>query len=387
MELPTNPYVDDSHRELAATVRRFAEREIVPHQAAWEQNGIMPRELTERAGELGLLGLGYAEDVGGSGGDFFHVMTLIESILEVGAGTGVMGAVLGHGIVTPLIVAAGTDEQVERWVRPVLEGRLLCALAVTEPDAGSDVARIRTRAVRDGDDYVVSGSKMFISNGVRSDYVLTAVVTGEGTGHDGLTLLAIEKGTPGFEVSRTLDKMGWRCSDTAVLSFDECRVPVANRIGPEGGGFKPAMRNFEGERLIIATQCYAVAQRCVELSRRHLLQREAFGGPLAAQQVLRHKLAEMARVTDVAREYTRRVADRYRRGEPELTAQIAMAKNTAVAALDLVVDTAVQLHGGYGFIRESEVELHYRDARVMGIGGGTTEIMNEIISKRLLADG
>lgn len=383
--MDANPYIDDSHRRLAETVRGFARDQIVPNLPEWEAAGMIPRDVSKRAAELGLLGLGYPEEVGGSGGDFFHVMTLIEEILDVGGSIGVMSGVLGHGIVSPLIMAAGTDDQIDRWVRPVLAGEQLCALAITEPGAGSDVAGIATTAVRDGDHYVVDGEKTFISNGVRADFVLTAVATGQGGGHHGLSLLVIEKGTPGFEVSGALDKMGWLCSDTATLSFDGCRVPVDNRIGEEHAGFRPAMRNFEGERLIMATQCYATAQRCVDLSRRYLQEREAFGAPLASQQVLRHKLAEMARRTDVAREYTRRVADRYRAGENGLATQVAMAKNTAVETLDFVVDAAVQVHGGYGYIREFEVERHYRDARVMGIGGGTVEIMNEIIAKHLFA--
>ncbi len=381
--LPPNPYTDESHDQLRETVRDFTRREIAPHLRTWEDEGLIPRELTRRAAEVGLIGLGYPESVGGTGGDFFHVMTMIEEVLANGASIGMMVGLLAHGIVSPAILASGTPEQVERWVTPVLAGEQLCALAVTEPDAGSDVARIRTRAVRDGDHYVVNGSKMFISNGVRADFVLVAVVTGEGGGHGGLSLLVIEKGTAGFTVSRTLDKMGWLCSDTAELSFQDCRIPVGNLIGEENAGFRAIMRNFQGERLIMATQCYATAQRCLDLTLTYTQQREAFGGTLASHQVVRHKLAEMARQTDVAREYTRRVAERYRQGEPDLALQVAIAKNTAVKALDHVVDEAVQLHGGYGYIRETEVERHYRDARIMGIGGGTNEMMYEIIAKRL----
>jgi acyl-CoA dehydrogenase len=377
---------DDARNQLRETVRDFTRKEISPHLRAWEDAGMIPRSVTERAASLGLLGVGYPEEVGGGGGGLLDVFALIEGVIEGGGSIGVMSGLLAHGIVSPAVLASGTPEQIDRWVRPVLEGKTLCALAITEPDAGSDVARIRTRAVRDGDHYIVNGTKTFISNGVRADFVLTAVVTGnpDGDGGGGHSLLVIETDRPGFSVSRKLDKMGWLCSDTAELAFEDCAVPVTNLIGPEHAGFKPIMRNFQGERLIMAAQCYAVAQRCLELSLEYARVREAFGGPLVSHQVIRHKLAEMARQTDVARIYTHAIAERHVAGE-EVSKQIAMAKNTAVRTLDHVVDEAVQIHGGMGYMRDSEVERHYRDSRIMGIGGGTNEIMNEIIAKRLLA--
>jgi acyl-CoA dehydrogenase len=258
---------------------------------------------------------------------------------------------------------------------------MVAAIAVTEPDAGSDVARIKTRAVRDGDHYVVNGAKTYITSGLRADFVTTAVRTG-GEGHRGLSLLVIEKGTPGFSAGKRLEKMGWWCSDTAELAFADVRVPAANLVGAEGAGFRQIMQHFVSERLYIAMQAYATAQRCLDLAIRWARAREAFGSRLADKPVIRHKLAEMARQTDVAREYVRVVAGRFAAGE-DVGREAAMAKNTAVLACQSVVDEAVQIHGGMGYMRESEVERHYRDARILGIGGGTNEIMNEVIAERM----
>jgi acyl-CoA dehydrogenase len=366
---------------LRETVRAFVEREIVPHLATWERQGEMPRSVSRRAGELGLLGAGWPEEVGGSGGDITHASVVAEEVIQSGGSGGVCAGLFTHGIAIPHVLAAGDAEQIERWVRPTLEGRLIGALAVTEPDAGSDVAGLRTRAVRDGDHYVVDGAKTFITSGARADFVTTAVRTG-GEGHGGVSLLVIERGTPGFTVSRRLEKMGWWCSDTAELSFAGVRVPVSNLVGEEGTGFLQIMRNFQSERIGIAVQAYATAQRCLDLALAWAREREAFGRPLMARQVIRHKLTEMARQTDVAREYTRAVMARMLAGE-DCVQQVSMAKNTAVMACDHVVNEAVQIHGGMGYMRETEVERHYRDSRILGIGGGTTEIMNEIIARTM----
>jgi acyl-CoA dehydrogenase len=370
-----------TRRALAELAREFALREIVPNVAEWETTGELPRELHGKAAKLNLLGIGFDSSVGGDG-DLIDSLIVTESVILAGAPTGVCESLFTHGIALPHIAASGDAELIDRFVRPTLEGRLIGSLAITEPDAGSDVAGLRTKAVRDGDHFIVNGAKTFITSGVRADFVTTAVRTGE-PGYGGISLLVVEKGTPGFTVSRKLDKMGWRSSDTAELSFVDARVPIGNLVGAENSGFLQIMTQFVAERLALAVQAYAVAARCLELTVEWTRQRQTFGRPLVARQLVRHKIAEMARQTDVARRYVREVAVRHLAGEDMLT-EVAMAKNTAVYACDFVVNEAVQLHGGMGYMRESEVERHYRDARILGIGGGTNEIMNEVIAKRVL---
>ncbi|MGQ0576895.1 MAG: acyl-CoA dehydrogenase family protein [Pseudonocardia sp.] len=365
-------------RELAAT---FTAREVVPHLDGWERAGEVPRALHRRAAQAGLLGVAFPEAVGGGGGDAVDAITVTEAMIGAGASGGLIAALMTHAIALPHIVATGDGHLIDRFVRPTLAGESIGALAITEPDGGSDVAGLRTRAVRDGDEYVVHGAKLYITSGARADFVTTAVRTG-GRGHGGISLLVVESDRPGFGVSRTLDKMGWRCSDTAALSYDGVRVPASNLVGAEGSGFLQIAQQFQSERLGLAAQAYATAQRCFDLVTSWVRERETFGRPLASRQVVRHKMAEMAREIDVARTYTRAVTTRWLGGEPML-AETAMAKNTAVKACDAVVHECVQLLGGLGYMREHEVERHYRDARILGIGGGTTEIMNEIIAKLL----
>ncbi|MGY1785161.1 acyl-CoA dehydrogenase family protein [Geodermatophilus sp. SYSU D00698] len=376
-----DPWTTPERVALRRLARDFVAREVAPHVEEWETAGELPRELHRRAAAAGLLGVAFPEEVGGGGGDAIDSAIVTEELLLGGGSTGVAASLFTHGIALPHVVADGSPALVDRYVRPTLAGELIGSLGVTEPDAGSDVASLRTRAVRDGDAYVVDGAKTYITSGVRADFVTTAVRTG-GPGHAGISLLVVDKGTPGFTVGRRLDKMGWRCSDTAELSFTGVRVPAANLVGPEGSGFVQIMRQFQSERLSLAVQAYATAARCLDLALDWVRRRSTFGRPLASRQVIRHKLAEMAREVDVARTYTRAVMQRWLAGEDVVT-EVSMAKNTAVAACDSVVDQAVQVFGGLGCMRESEVERHYRDARILGIGGGTTEIMNEVIAKRL----
>jgi acyl-CoA dehydrogenase len=375
----TDPFDTPERRTLRETVHRFTGREIVPYLADWERVGEVPRDLHRKAAEVGLLGIGAPEKVGGCGGDFVDVVVMTEAFFSAGASGGLMAALFTHGIALPHLITAGDPAQIDRWVRPTLAGELIGALAVTEPDGGSDVANLRTTARRDGDHYVVNGTKTFITSGVRADFVTTAVRTG-GPGHRGISLLVIEKGTPGFTVSRKLDKMGWLCSDTGELSFDDCRVPVENLVGAENTGFVQVAQHFVAERLSLAVDAYATAQRCLDLTVAYARQRETFGRPLISRQVIQHKLVAMRQKIELARAYARAVVLRYAAGESPV-AEACIAKNAAVEACDWVVDQAVQIHGGMGYMRESEVERHYRDARILGIGGGANEILTDLAAK------
>jgi acyl-CoA dehydrogenase len=367
-------------RALRATVRRFTEREVVPNLAAWEDAGELPRDLHKLAAGIGLLGIGFPEVVGGSGGDLLDSVVLTEELIQAGGSSGLVASLLTHGIALPHIVAAGNPDLIDRFVRPTLAGELIGSLAVTEPGGGSDVAALTTTATRDGDHYVVNGAKAFITSGWRADFVTTAVRTG-GPGHGGVSLLVVPRETPGFTRTRKLAKMGWHCSDTAELSFTDARVPVANLVGAEHDGFGQLMRQFQVERLSMAVQAHATAQRCLDLTLAWVRQRTTFGRPLISRQLVRHRLVEMASRIELARTYTRSVAQRVVAGD-EVVAQVCVAKNSAVEACSFVVDAAVQLHGGMGYLRESEVERHYRDARILGIGGGTTEVLAELAARR-----
>jgi acyl-CoA dehydrogenase len=302
-------------------------------------------------------------------------------MLYAGASSGLLSALFTHGIALPHLVKSGNADLIERYAKPTLAGDLIGSLAVTEPDAGSDVAAIRTRAVRDADRYVVNGTKTFITSSTRADYITTVVRTGDDP-HRGISLLVVDTDSPGFSVVRRLEKMGWLCSDTAELAYVDVRVPATNLIGAEGSGFVQVAQQFAGERLALAVHGYGMAQRALDLTVAHSRIRSTFGRPLIAKQVVRHKLVEMTRAVDVARTYARSIAVRAAAGE-EVFAQAALAKNQAVEACSFVVDEAVQLHGGAGYMRDSEVERHYRDARILGIGGGATEVMNDLIAKAL----
>jgi acyl-CoA dehydrogenase len=379
MRAMTYLFETDEHAALRAQARRFAQATLAPHAHAWDEAGEFPRALYGELAAAGLMGVGYPEEVGGAGGDLGHVLAVSEELVVAGTSVGAVVGLGSHGIAAPPIVKFGTAEQRARWVAPVLAGRQICALAITEPGGGSDVAGLTTRAVRDGDHYVVTGAKTFITSGVRADWVLAAVRTG-GPGHGGISFLVIERGTEGFHVSKQLKKTGWWASDTAELAFDHCRVPVGNRIGVEHGAFPMITANFANERLMLAGQCVAIAELAYREARRYAKERIAFGKPIAGFQVIRHKLADMATQLAAARALTGEAATRVLRGEfaPGLC---AMAKNAATDMVTAVCDAAVQIFGGAGYLRETVVERLYRDARLYPIGGGTREIMNEIITK------
>jgi len=377
MESPLHETAE--HQALRAEARRFAKTQIAPHAHEWEEACEFPRELYKKLGETGGLGIGYPEAYGGSGGDLSHVLAAAEEMVIEGKSVGTVVGIGSHRIALPPILACGTEEQKQRFLPPVLRGEKIAALAITEPGGGSDVASITTRAVRDGDHYVVNGTKTFITSGCRADLVTTAVRTG-GPGHGGVSLIVIERGTPGFSVSKKLQKMGWWASDTAELSFESCRVPAANLIGEENAGFVPIMMNFATERLLIAGNCVAIATLAHREAAAYAKERKAFGKALAGFQVTRHKLAEMATRIAAARALTNETLVRYLRGEA-VASLAAMAKNTATDMCSYVCDEAVQIHGGFGYMREYVVERLFRDARLYPIGGGTREIMNEIICK------
>jgi acyl-CoA dehydrogenase len=369
----------DEHRALREQVRRFAASAIAPNAHAWEEANEFPRELYQQSAEAGFLATGYPEEVGGDGGDLSHVLVAAEEMVLGGKSVGTCVGLGSHGIALPPIVKFGTDAQKERYVRPTLTGEKISALGITEPGGGSDVAAVQTKAIRDGDHYIVNGAKTFITSGTRADFVTTAVRTG-GEGHGGISMLIIDSDTPGFSVASKLKKTGWWASDTAELAFEDCRVPVENVIGQEGAGFLMIMTNFVTERLMLAGQCVAIAELAYRESVEYAKQRHAFGKSLSGFQVVRHKLADMATQIAAARALTGECVTRFLQGE-QTPSLAAMAKNTATDMCSNVCDQAVQIHGGYGYMREYVVERLYRDARLYPIGGGTREIMNEIISK------
>ncbi|HEX2572465.1 MAG TPA: acyl-CoA dehydrogenase family protein [Polyangia bacterium] len=373
-------FLDDTHRLLYDTCRRFAEREIAPHALEWEEAESFPRELYKKAAEAGIHGVGFPEEMGGAGGGPLHMVMAIEGLLR-GGSTGVVASLTSLGIALPAIVQSEDARLIDRFVRPVLAGEKIAALAITEPGTGSDVAGVKTRAVREGDHYVVDGAKIFITSGVRADVLTTLVRTSEDP-HGGLSFLVIERDRPGVTVSRALKKTGWRASDTAELGFSGVRVPVENRVGPEGGGFVTLMRNFQHERLALAALGAATAAIALEESERYVRERHAFGRPIAGFQVTRHKIADMATRVLAARTLVYQVAWRMARGE-YLVKEVSMAKNlTAETAVSVTYD-AVQLFGGMGYMRETLVERLSRDARILPIGGGTQEIMKEIIARNM----
>lgn len=373
---------DAERTELRATVRKFVEREIMPNIDVWEEEGLLPRSLHKKAGELGLLGISFPEFAGGEGGSRIDEATMSEEMGYAGAPGGLWASLFTCAIACPHIIASGNQALIDKYVKPTLSGDMIGSLALTEPGGGSDVNNFTTSAKLDGDHYVINGAKTFITSGVRADYVVTAVRTG-GRGAGGLSLIIVDKDTPGFTVSRKLNKMGWLCSDTAELSYVDVRVPVENLVGAENSGFAQIAGAFVSERIGLAVLAYSTAQRALDVTVEWCRNRETFGRPLISRQHVQMKLSEMARKVDVARTYTRSLIERAEAGETNLITEVCFAKNTAVENGAWVVNEAVQLHGGMGYMRESEVERIYRDFRIIGIGGGTDEIMTMLAGKLL----
>ncbi len=377
------PPFTEEHEELRESVGRFAGKEIAPHVDEWEDAREFPRELFKRCGELGFLGLKYEEEYGGQGGDYVHEAVWIEELSRSGASGGVSAGINAHAeIATPPIWKFGTDEQKQRWLVPGIRGELIGALGITEPGAGSDVAGIRTMARRDNGRYIVNGSKTFITNGVRADFLVCAVKTTEAGGHHGISFLVLEKDMPGYEVVSKLEKMGWHSSDTGELSFTDVEVPAENLLGEENGGFYLIMANFQWERLSMSLGAVGGMQRVFETTLEYAKERQAFGRPIGKFQAIRHKFAEMSVKIEASKALTYASLRKFVAGEDALR-EVTQAKLLTQRSLVEICDEAIQIHGGYGYMREYGVERAYRDARLGPIGGGTDEVMKEILGKQL----
>ncbi len=363
-------------------MRRFIDKEVRPHVDEWEEAQQFPRELFESFAALDLLGLKYPEQYGGTNAGLIYEAILFEELARCGSG-GVAAGIGAHiAIATPPINNIGSDSQRQRWLVPAIKGEKIVALGVTEPSGGSDIAHVQTIARREGDAYIVNGSKMFITNGVNADLVVILVRTKPEGGHQGLSVLVVERGTPGYSVGRKLNKLGWRASDTAELVFQDCQVPLENRLGEENNGFYLAVGNFQWERLWIAISAVASAQRSMELAVEYAANRTQFGKTLTSMQVIRHEIADMALQIEQARQLTYYALWLHSQKLP-CTKEVSMAKIAATEADVRVADRALQIHGGYGYMMEYPIQRAWRDARLGPIGAGTNEIMREIIAKEL----
>ena len=374
---------DDEHELFRAGFRQFVEREIQPHVERWEAAGICDRELFAKAGQAGFLGLAAPTEFGGGGTpDFRFSQIMLEEYERAGAGTAGSGIGLHNDVALPYYLRYCTPEQSARWLPGLCSGELIAAIAMSEPGVGSDLAALATRAVRDGDHYVVNGTKTFISNGINGDLFITAVRTGDEPRHGGISLLVVEADTPGFARGRNLAKVGRHSQDTAELFFDDARVAVANRLGDEGRGFHYMMSNLPQERLNIAISALGAARRAFELTLTYGRERHAFGQPVASFQHSRFVLAEMATELEIADSFVDRCVMAH--NEAELSApDAAMAKWWVTELANRVMDRCLQLHGGFGYMDEAPISRAWRDTRVLSIYGGTTEIMKEIIGRQL----
>jgi alkylation response protein AidB-like acyl-CoA dehydrogenase len=395
------PPFTHEHEQLRETIGRWVRDEIAPHLDQWEEAREFPRELYGRAAELGFLGLKYPEELGGQGGDYVHDAVWAEELARAGAGGGVGAGLGAHtGIATPPVFRFGTPDQHERFLRPAIAGERIGALGITEPGAGSDVAALRTSARKVNGGYVVNGSKTFITNGVRADFLVCATKTTESGGHHGISFLILERRMPGYEVTRKLEKLGWHSSDTGELAFTDVEVPDENRLGPENGGFYLIMANFQWERLLMALGAVGAMERLIADTVAYALDREAFGRPIGRFQAIRHKVAEMAVKLESSRALTYHALREFigpeaerreaiARGDwtsPAISAglrEVTMAKLRSQRAAVDVADECLQIHGGYGYMREYGIERALRDLRLGPIGGGTDEVMKEILGKQL----
>jgi citronellyl-CoA dehydrogenase len=373
-----NPFTED-HEAFRKTVRAFAEKELAPHALEWDRAGIFPREVFKKCGELGFFGINHDPKWGGSGLDYWYVTVFCEE-LSYSQNAGVNMALLVQSqIATPIINIIGTDEQKEQFLRPAILGEKIAALGISEPGCGSDVARLKTTARRDGSDYVINGSKMWITNGTRADFITLAVRTGS-EGYGGISLVTFPTDVRGFSVSKKLDKIGNLSSDTAILFFEDCRIPTRYLLGQENEGFYHVMSNFQGERLVAALMAVSGMERMIEEAVRYGREREAFGRPIIGFQVWRHKFVEHMAAIEAAKRLTYHAVDLFDRKQNPVK-EISMAKLFAGDLAQRVAYDCQQLYGGMGYIEETHIARAWRDIRLITIGGGTSEIMKEIVSK------
>ena len=375
----------DETTALREMVRDFVTEKVLPYQDQWEEDQMIPRELSKAAGDLGLLGINFPDSAGGEGAGLSELVAVIEELHVTGAAAGFQASVFTTLISCPHIIASGNQDLIDRYVKPALAGDSIGSLGITEPGGGSDVGGIRTTARRDGDHYVLNGAKTFITSAVRGDWTVIAARTGgeAAPGSRGISLFVVDHDTEGFEVTRSLRKMGWHMSDTAEIVLDEVRVPASRLVGEENGGFKLISQGFVSERIGMAAQAYSQAQRALALTVQWCRDRNTFGEPLISRQSVQRTLAEMARKIDLTRVYVQMVANRWDAGETDLVTEACFAKNTATETGEWVTHQAVQLFGGAGFMHGTEVERQYRDMRINGIGGGTVEILTELAARRL----
>jgi alkylation response protein AidB-like acyl-CoA dehydrogenase len=371
------------HELFRESVRKFVEKELAPHADEWEEAEGFPDSVFARMGELGYLGLRFPEKYGGQGCDFLFSVVLAEELGRCGMGSIGMAVAVQSEMATPPIFKFGTEEQKMNYLLPANRGQKIACLGITEPNAGSDVAAIQTTARRDGDHWVINGRKIFITNGVRADFIVLVARTGEKKGYKGVSLFLVDKGTPGFSVTRKLDKLGMRSSDTAELLFEDCRVAADALLGEEGRGFYHIMWELQGERIMGAANAVSRAQMAFDLAAKYAQERVQFGKPLAHFQVTRHRLADMTTEIEAARHLVYYCAWQFQQGAYPVK-EISMAKLFSAQMAARVADAALQIHGGYGYMMEYPVQRYWRDIRLSRIGGGTDEIMREIIANEIL---
>jgi acyl-CoA dehydrogenase len=377
-----SPYFNEEHELLRAQVRRFVDEVVRPNGEAWEESGEIPRDVLRRMGELGFLGIRHPVEYGGSGADPLSSAILAEELAHSSFGGFTVTVLVHTEMASPHLAGSGSDAQKRRYLPGIVSGEVLTAVAVTEPDAGSDVAAMRTTARRDGDHWTLNGAKMFITNGVSADVVFVAAKTdAQAKGSRGISMFIVERGTEGFSVGRKLAKQGWRASDTAELVFEDCRIPASNLLGEENQGFYAIMRNFQNERLVLSGMAVGEATEALRLTREYVKTRKAFGTTLWDKQTIRQRLAMLEAKVEAARQLYYHAAWLMTRGA-DAVREVSMLKAHAGELVNEVMYTCQQFHGGFGYIQESAIERMVRDARVLSIGGGATEVMLEEVAKR-----